>query len=998
VAAGAATTGPAFLASARAAVLADALHRTSAPGRQLELVWNGALSGLDDASSAAGRARSSSGAADLLAPRVRGQERSWLTTEGQSSLLVWRDGACGHLRIVSGRCPTAAGEAAVSRATATLDRWQAGDGLDADGIPLTIVGVYTPIDPDEPYWSGRGYFPQEGFQLVRKKEDADVAVTVPETFRALPPTATGITVIDYLLDVDAVTPDRVPAVRAALGNVAATVAAASGVLVSGIGGVLDNAEASVRTLQVPIVLITVQLLVPVWLLLFLAIGDAARAREPDVALSTLRGHSRGRTLGVALAEPIALLVAALPLGLLAGWAASGGLAEVALRPGMPVTLPGMAIVAAVAALSAGLLAAVLAGVRAVRRPVLEQWRLTPASGTRRGWLVDVAVGVATAAGIAELYAAGAVGSASTHVLALLVPGLAGLGTAVLTARLLPWAGRRLFRPTARHGGLAAFLAVREVARRPAGLRTVMLLGTAFALVTFAVAASTVTAGNIAAVAATQTGAATVLDVLPASGEDLAATIDRLDPGGGQAVAVESFSDFGQHGRRTLAVDPARFARVAFWRSDFAAEPLSRLAARLHPPAPDPVPLPGDRVRIQLLDVTGPVSVTVELGLQVPAGLAVTPLVLGTVTAGPQVLEAPLPSSSARLRSLTIIASAPQPQSGAPGPVAGSFTVAAVQTRTGAGWRPAPGLAAPVDGSASPGLWQPVPAAQAQGDVPQAAPGAGLRFGYRMSGSGVQEVTWAAVSWPAPMPALVSRDVAADRPAPGGPAVAGLDGAALPITPVATVVVPGAPSGGVIVDRTYARRAAFDTALTGTEQVWLAAATPASFADRLRSAGARVVAARTPAAVEAALRQQGPALATVLFVADATVAAGLATAGAVAALHLAGRRRRYELSALAAAGCPRRTLRMALWLEQLAVLGAGLAAGVTAGVAAVRMALPAVPEFVEPPADPPLRYDPAWEVLAASLVATALVVAGVALLSGVALMAQIRADRLREAAQ
>jgi putative ABC transport system permease protein len=158
----------------------------------------------------------------------------------------------------------------------------------------------------------------------------------------------------------------------------------------------------------------------------------------------------------------------------------------------------------------------------------------------------------------------------------------------------------------------------------------------------------------------------------------------------------------------------------------------------------------------------------------------------------------------------------------------------------------------------------------------------------------------------------------------------------------------------------------------------------------------VLGVRTAADADHALRRQGPALASVLFAADAGVAAALASIGAVSGLHLAGRRRRYELSALAAAGCPRRSLHAALWLEQATVLGSGLLAGAAAGVLAARLALPAVPEFVHPPAEPALLYGLDWPLLGSGLAALALAALLVALLSSAGVMARLRPDQLREA--
>ncbi len=60
------------------------------------------------------------------------------------------------------------------------------------------------------------------------------------------------------------------------------------------------------------VLITAQLLLLAWLLLFLIVADAAEARGPEVALAKMRGRGRWRSLTFSLGEPVILLAVALP--------------------------------------------------------------------------------------------------------------------------------------------------------------------------------------------------------------------------------------------------------------------------------------------------------------------------------------------------------------------------------------------------------------------------------------------------------------------------------------------------------------------------------------------------------------------------------------------------------------------------------------------------------------------------------------------------------------
>ena len=98
-------------------------------------------------------------------------------------------------------------------------------------------------------------------------------------------------------------------------------------------------------------------------------------------------------------------------------------------------------------------------------------------------------------------------------------------------------------------------------------------------------------------------------------------------------------------------------------------------------------------------------------------------------------------------------------------------------------------------------------------------------------------------------------------------------------------------------------------------MWLAAGAQPRIEPRLKAAGLRVLTVRSAAAVAADYTQQGPALASVLFLADAAAAALLAAGAAhPAACTCAARRRRYEYAALSSTGVPRRTLRRAVLTE------------------------------------------------------------------------------------
>ena len=81
-----------------------------------------------------------------------------------------------------------------------------------------------------------------------------------------------------------------------------------------------------------------------------------------------------------------------------------------------------------------------------------------------------------------------------------------------------------------------------------------------------------------------------------TGEDLGAVVDRADPTGQLAAAVELYV---LNGAGTLAVDPDRFARVASWGPGSPVHTPQALTAALDPPTPSPLILSGDAVRMRV---------------------------------------------------------------------------------------------------------------------------------------------------------------------------------------------------------------------------------------------------------------------------------------------------------------------------------------------------------------------------------------------------------------
>lgn len=764
--------------------------------------------------------------------------------------LVARDGACDHVVLLRGTCPSAAGEVALSASAARTLGADVGSSLALTGdygapsgsLTGRVVAVWEARDTADPYWFDRDYF--VALRGLSNGTAVDALLTTEGTFAALPAETPssgrrGVSTRTAALVDLPVAADRVG--LADLPELRRRLAALPDLLDGGQPGAtrttaylpftLATAERAGADLRRPVVLVTGQLLVLAWFVLSSVVAGATSARSLEVALAKLRGFSPAATIGFALLETVLVLLAAVPLGLLAGGAAVDLLAREALGPSVPVDLTGATLAAAGAALAGALLASVLAAVRVVRRPVLLLLRRT-GEGVRSpaGSAARLALLVGAAAALLPLLRRGD-GPPSTA--ALLAPGLVAVVAALLATAALPRLCRAAFGWTRRAQRPAAFLAVRQVARRPSGLRVVLVLATAFGLAVFAVVGDSVFRANRADRALAETGAARVLSVDASAADRLLDLVRAADPGGRSAMAVVTYDGGSRSPLRLVAVDSTRLAQVPYGRADLSDRPLPEVAARLR--------------------------------------------------------------------------------------------------------------------DASPG--QAVPAA----------------------------VTDDAV-------AAVSGDLVAP----------GLDGADLPLAPVARLAfVPRFGPRAVLADLAVVQARTTRPVAAARAEVWLAPGS-AAVVDRLEAAGLRVDRSELAATRAERFGRQAPSLALQLFLAGAGAAALLALGGTVLELFLLGRRRAFEVAALAAAGLRRRTLLVGVLLEQLLLVGTGVLVGAVAGVVAVRLTLPVLPQYTDRPSFPRtvLTADVSF---VAGLVGAVVVV----LVAGVALSAQLLVrsagpGRLREA--
>lgn len=995
----AAAVGPLYSRAGGESILQDTLR--AANTRDVGVEVSNIAKAESDPLGALGRRIAAAGAPSRYRPGIGSLQFDGIVRDlrGQdeaASLLTFRAGACARLTFVEGRCPTAPGEAVVSLRSQVSHAWKLGTrlpmvarGTGRGAVDLQVVGLYRPNNRDDPYWFSQDFF-NEHASGGDSADVSDAIFTDKGTFDR----ARGLVArvaVQLPLDIPRVRLADEEPLRTRLAAFRGAISA-DGVVSAAttLGEVFDNADNSRHRLEISVLIVAGQLLVLSWFVLYLVVANASEARGPEIALAKLRGLTPRGTVTFGLLEPVLLVCLAAPLGLVLARLAVEALARIRLLPGTPVLFTPLSLWVTLAATAGGLLAAALAARRTLTRPVVEQWRRTGGEQplSRASGYVDAGVAVLALLGLLELHAAGALRDGRVNHLVLLAPGLVALAAALGGVRLMPAVAAAAVRRTRGSRRLGRFVALRQVARRPTGLRVVVLLAVAFGLTTFAVSAWSVASANRATRAATDVGAATVLTVQPSAGVDLRSVVRRLDPGGRTAMAAAELLPFsGQRGGRLLAVDSARLPAVATWRGDFATTPLADLAARLHPPTAPPVLFTGSDLHVYLAanQLTG--SRRTELWVDVDSPQHGTSSVsMGRIRSGVQELVARLDDCRLGCRLVGLyVQGAPAdftPHAGelifqrltaGSGPTAKPLAPAAL--RDAIRWKPYSG-GAPAE----------------RNDILVASTGLVLR--YASDGSQVPGIS--PNDTPAQLPAVMTAGTLGAAPPGRSTTVTGLDGNELPVTVAQEVtVLPRAAGDGTLVDLEYAVRLLGSHTNIGTPQVWLSPDAPADFASRLEGAGVDVLSADTTRAHRELLGRQGPALALLLFLYAAGLAALLAAGGTVVSVYLSGRRRAFELAAMLAVGVPRRQVLAACVGEQMLLLLTAVGLGTAAGFVGAALALPSMPTFVDDLAVPPLHYTPSAAAVGAFLLAALAVVAVTGAVAAAMLVRAASPARLRE---
>ena len=903
--------------------------------------------------------------------------------------LVSRTGLCTHLHFLSGSCPLAANQVAISTRTAkALGVGQGGTiallGLQT-GAPLmvTVTGIVAVSSDQAPYWFGENFFnfgppPPASIRGPKPLPRVDALFTPAVTVRHLSPNLT----LQYPLLVSRVTVSNAGRLQSAYQGYKFAVATRDGsVASSNLISELRSVSNQEDQMLAVVVVVDLQLVLLTLFVLYGVVARTAEARQKEVALAKLHGYRTPSVILVGLAEPVIVLCGALPLGMLLAW-----LAVVAASPlllhNAPVFFYLLVLWAGLAAFIGGLLATALGARRIMTRRLVEELQASePRSSNAARAAADGAAVALAVAGLVELTFSGVLNGKQPNPIALFAPGLVAVAVAVAGVRLLPLVYALAVRSTLNSAAVATALAVRQVLRRPANLRQIIVLAVATGLACFSVTGWAVAGANRVTRANFLTGAAQVVDVHVPNSVNLVEAVRRADPSGRYAMAaVEST----QPSQSLLAVDATRLPTVTDWPRPTSSATLHQIVRWLTPHLTPPLVVGGSQLRM-LVDLMSPVSPAPDLQFSLIDG-AGNPSVadFGYLSPGVHTYTASLPSDcveQCRVTNLT-----PYWAAAANGPqrVTYSLSISSLQQLAvrSTAFR---GVAGSIS---APGYWQP-----AGGGAAVLASRSDPIFTFTDSS---QDLVSPAVD-PAPLPSTLHGVVtrASQVSDPAAATLEDFDGTTLNVNVrITAAALPNLGQFGFLLGLPDALRAETSPQSGATNEVWLAPRTPRRVFAALAGQGLRIYARQVPATVLARLNAGGLALAFEFFLFAAGAAALLAIGAAVFSIFMTARRRAFELAVLRAAGIPRRTLLRSLLGEQLLVLGPGVILGAAAGIVGAIIALPSVPEFTTVAGGPPPQFPlPALPLLVLVL-GLALLLALACTLASLGTIGMAGYDRLR----
>ncbi len=945
--------------------------------------------------------------------------------------LVARDDVCAHLRITAGTCPTAGAQVLMSVSSAKALKLSVGAAVDLTGQGgsagyrigvMHVAGLYEPFDPSGNYWFDHAFSSAAGIRRVPQGDAvpdllvADAMFVTPAGVQFLQAAHNGAnsgttSPFSYTeeLPVSSTTigVDQSARLLGALNRIQARIDAAHpngdparGQVQSRLIDLLKTADTGRHQTRLIIPTLAVQLALVVLVVLGLVLAVGVDQRRAEIGLARLRGRSRRGAARLFIGEVGVVVGLAFVPGVAVAWLACALAVAGWLPAGTPTELRWPALAAAVAVALAELAIAVALARRTAAQPIGQLLRSVSGqrSGLRLG-VAEVALGVAALAGVLV-----ALTGDKHSAISLITPSLIAIVAGLILSRLLVLLTRRIGARALWQGRMSWALAALQAARRPGIRRVVTLVCVAVALLVSAVDQQYVSAANRRARAEAQVGAPVVLTASAENAAQFSTTVKQLDPSGDFATPVILQRPDGGD-TPVLAVEPAAFARIARWGSG-RDTPSAGTIDRLSPAnAPAPIRLRGNRLQVRTDQVsirgndpgavTKPQPVSLSLEVELPDGASTNAILPVVTSSAPHSSTAGIGgcAQGCVLRRIEVIRAV------------GDFTGAAISLRllglsagTGSDLKPV-SLGAATD-------WQNSEAAAAAAGTAAsirftASAGDALQLTAVSSGSGA---TLQHLDVPVNLPCLLAGPAAGD--APSGPSdsvlsIHGVDGNTAGCQPVGSIsFAPRFGAGTVLVNLDLSIAATLPVLTNSTPSVWLARSDPAreaALVQGLSRAGIQITGRDTITNVQRGYDQSPPSWAIRAALATAVLAAMIAALMIVIAAYTTQDSRSYDLAALRLIGVRRRWILRGVRVEQLLAVLFASGLGIVVGLVGARLALPAVPLFIDTPTVPAPRYDTAWLPVLIAVAAVLVVLVLAALLSAFVIQRRIGPDRLRAGA-
>jgi putative ABC transport system permease protein len=906
----------------------------------------------------------------------------------------WRDGMC-DLANVEGRCPSAPGEALIDPLMLRTIQGQVGDeiqvvytGFADDGkrvvelpVDYTIVGTYTIDDHADPAWFNPARTSGDG-SLRPPPLGRNVPLVAPSLLvdqSSITFAYTTVAGADRPIDLEQLDIATMDAAQRAVATWQTEIANEGPPIlqpdeVITLEGVFEEVRAEQTLLSRVTLAAVVPLIVLALLLLYVLIASAAEIRRQEVALAKLRGFSARKVVRFAVAEPAAVLLLTIPVGIGLALLVERTIARTWLGS-TPFVVTPQAVVSAVVVAAVALLAAFVAVLGVVREPLASSLASVSRTRVASRWslLAQGGLVMLSAAAVVQIVSSDATRSSSF--VELLAPLFVALGASVLAMVLIGGIARGWLRRTSSRGGLSPFLASRRLVRRQDLVQLVLPLLLATAMATFAASAWKVADDWRVSKAAATVGAPTVYftDTSPSR---LQWVTQQADPEGRYLAAAVPPLPRTVDGGRVALVDASRFARVAAWDEQWGTSGAQEVQDWLSAPGGDgPVTFSGSRVSVELTDIEleGELNLPLQLWLRyVPSSTGEERLAQlgdlprkGSVTIDGFVSEC---QDGCALQQMFFAGS-----SSSVTDAAGRITVASI-TADGdeAGdWR--------VDDASA---WRPARPFGESGFTPvniDSVPG-----GLELRLTGEPAIVRLTTSDLPAAPPMVATDTTDLDTAEGEEADtvngASVLGARTPMRLTGEAkALPLVGSNGGLSDLTAALREYGDQASeVSITELLVADGTPASVLDEVRDLGVSLTDRRSEGEELELLRSDAFSLGWRVFLLVGVLTLLLAFLGVLALAIVQLRWRSYEVAALRVVGVRRRDLRRAIVTEYVALLGMAVVGGGLAAVASLLLVLPSLDIGTVGEFDPAVDFGLRWLVMGAVLGIVLVVVLAIAL--------------------